>query len=65
MTTRTILVCATCGKKIKAAERPAHNGHVITERTETLLSLRGLPEGMGQVQTSVVCRIQRASVRAR
>jgi len=47
MATRTILVCATCGKKIKAVDRAAHDGHTVTERRETLLSLRGLSKRCG------------------
>ena len=42
MNTRTILVCETCDRKIKAAERSSHEGHAIIERTETLASLGGL-----------------------
>jgi len=29
MSTRTILTCETCGKKIKAAKRAAHDGHTV------------------------------------
>lgn len=42
MNTRTIIVCETCGTKIRAVERAAHDGHIVTERTETLAALGGL-----------------------
>jgi hypothetical protein len=33
MAKRTILICETCDKKIKAADRALHDGHTITENT--------------------------------